>query len=86
LPAPWASATIQESDAFQGAAMTANEDELDTSFEAGVQLDNLQFDCTETSDIDAQGILWLVQNDLPPNVSGVDYSRAVSHAPSEPSA
>ncbi len=71
---------------FQGAAMTVNEDELDTSFEAEVQLDSLQFDCTDTTDITAEGILWLVQNDLPPNVSGVDYSRAVSHAPGEANA
>ena len=66
--------------------MTANEDELDTDFEAEVQLDNLPADYTESVELTAEGILWLVENDLPPGVSGVDYSQAVSHAPTEPSA
>jgi hypothetical protein len=66
--------------------VSVNEDEWDSSQETDVRLDDLQVDWTERADLDAEGILWLVGNDLPANVSGVDYSRAVSASSSEPSA
>ena len=59
--------------------MTVDDEHWDSSQETEVQLDNLHLDWTEGVTATADVIMWLHHNDLPPNVSGVDYGRAVSH-------
>jgi hypothetical protein len=45
------------------------------------QLDDLGFDWTEGVPITDEVIQWAMAMDYPSNVSGIDYSRAVSHDP-----
>jgi hypothetical protein len=51
--------------------------------DAEIEVDSLRLDWSERAEIDADTILWLVQNDLPSGVEGIDHSRAVSHAPQQ---
>jgi hypothetical protein len=39
------------------------------------EVNDLWLDFADTVETDQAGMEWLAQNDLPPNVEGVDYSR-----------
>ena len=58
--------------------MTAEEQPVGEEVTEAVYLDDLAFDWTEGVAIDDEVVQWALVADLPANVDGIDYSRAVS--------